>query len=112
VWVKLQFTPEQLLMRMSTPGEARAPAPTHVFDCSFSTADGRKVIELKTATDSPGPETGLHHRGIFEVAGDTLRICLGHSDDPKNPAELPKDFVSSPDNRNELLILRRVQSDR
>lgn len=55
-----------------------------------------------------GPNKGSTHKGIFTLKGDEWRLCSGS--DPALFGARPADFVSTPQNRNELSVLVRIKS--
>ena len=49
-----------------------------------------------------GPGKGHSQKGIYELDGDTQKICIAMPDQPR-----PTDFVTSPDNEHILEVLKR-----
>jgi uncharacterized protein (TIGR03067 family) len=49
-----------------------------------------------------GPGKGHSQKGIYELDGDTQKICIAMPDQPR-----PTDFVSGPENKHVLEILKR-----
>ena len=49
-----------------------------------------------------GPGKGHSQKGIYELDGDTQKICIAMPDQPR-----PTDFVTGPENKHVLEILKR-----
>jgi len=105
--VDIEFTSSQLEMRMYLRSEERPREPTHVYDCDFTSKNGLLMLDMKTAENNPGPETGIHICTIYKIDGDTLTICSGHTEDPKSVGVRPTKFVSSPETQSDLNVLKR-----
>lgn len=59
-----------------------------------------KAIDL---TPLDGPTKGKPQPGIYELEGDTLRICATN----RKGADRPKDFTTKADNERYLMVLKR-----
>jgi uncharacterized protein (TIGR03067 family) len=60
-----------------------------------------KAIDL---TPEEGPEKGKTGLGIYQLEGDTLKICIAEPG-----KERPKEFVSKPGTQTTLMVLKRVK---
>jgi uncharacterized protein (TIGR03067 family) len=60
-----------------------------------------KAIDVRF---TEGPEKGKVIRGIYEVDGDTYRVCMGQAGKGR-----PTEFASTPGSGNVLEILKRVR---
>jgi len=73
-----------------------------------ATYEGKLQLKPKTAPKTidmiftGGPEKGKTSLGIYEVDGDTLKICLGFTGVPR-----PQAFLSKPGTGHAFEILRR-----
>ena len=59
-----------------------------------------KTIEVRF---TEGPEAGKTSKGIYELEGDTYKVCIGLAG-----RERPKVFASEPGSGHALQVLRRV----
>ena len=60
-----------------------------------------KVIDV---TFSDGPRAGVTIKGIYELSGDTCKICMAPEDDPR-----PLEFASRPGSGLALEVLKRTK---
>jgi uncharacterized protein (TIGR03067 family) len=58
-----------------------------------------KTIDV---TFTEGPEKGKSSYGIYELEGDTYRVCIGLTGKPR-----PTDFASTPGSGHVLEVLKR-----
>jgi uncharacterized protein (TIGR03067 family) len=64
--------------------------------------DGAKKPKTIDMTFTDGPEKGKTSLGIYEVDGDTWKICIGLTG-----KERPKEFVTKADSGHALEVLKR-----
>jgi len=75
-----------------------------VMNFTYSVDPTKKVKEIDL-TLGVGPQKGRIDRGIYEIDGDTLRICIQSNKDAPRPTE----FVSRTDSEVWLVILQRTK---
>src|SRR5262249_46639213 len=69
------------------------------------TLDPSKKPRAIDFTSTSGPEKGKLSRGIYELAGDTLKICFNPDKDGKRPTE----FTTKAGSRLRSVTLERVK---
>ena len=79
----------------------------HLFDVIEGTheLDPSKKPKTIDAVRTKGPDKGKKIRGIYELAGDTYKVCLAPPGKDR-----PKDFTSKPDSGNRLIVFKRAKS--
>jgi uncharacterized protein (TIGR03067 family) len=77
----------------------------------FIGADKKRVLKFKLdpklkpkGFDVISPERNETAEGIYELKGDDLKLCYGNPGDAR-----PTEFVSTPDSRLFLLVMKRVK---
>ena len=67
--------------------------------------DPTKKIKEIDLTLRVGPQKGRVDRGIYQLDGDTLKICIQTNKD----ADRPREFVSRPNTELWLIVLQRTK---
>jgi uncharacterized protein (TIGR03067 family) len=88
-----------------------------IKDDKYTVREGEKVVADGTFTVDPaatpksvdgipssGPDKGKPHRGIYEVKGDTYRVCLAPPGKPR-----PKAFEAKEGSGHALVTYKRVK---
>lgn len=71
------------------------------------TLDPTKKPRAVDYTLNYGPDKGKLHEGIYELEGDTLKICRSEPGKPR-----PTEFATKTDSGHMLLVLRREKSEK
>jgi uncharacterized protein (TIGR03067 family) len=83
---------------------ARDPQATYRGTFTVSVNQKPKTIDV---TFTEGPEKGKSFKGIYELQGDTYKVCLALPGKDR-----PTEFVSKPESGHVLEVLRRERADR
>ena len=76
------------------------------FFYSIDPTAAPKTIDLTDMFSKTGPLTRL---GIYEIAGDQLKICLERWPNSSESGQRPKDFAIAADSGNTLFVLERYR---
>jgi uncharacterized protein (TIGR03067 family) len=85
-----------------TESRIRFKGPEGVRELLF-TLDPSTQPKAMDATPADGPKQGKRLRGIYEVQGDSLKVCLVHLDDKERPDK----FESEHGSGRLLFVLKR-----
>ncbi|WP_146460590.1 TIGR03067 domain-containing protein [Rubripirellula tenax] len=103
IQIDLEFTKTQMIMHFGD----RLNKPIDVFDCFSVAKDDRQCLDLVSADQSRAPDKQIHIHAIYDVNGDTLRICAASRNGTEPPVNHPTKFASTPDPKTDLIVLKR-----
>jgi len=100
----IEFTASQLRLQILGAGVV----PVFAFNCFAGCETGMTTLDLRTADKNPWLREAIHALAIYKFEGDTLWICSGHIENPRSESVRPAGFISTPESKTDLIVLRRV----
>ena len=97
--VTIQIQGDTFTVRFDKEGKGKDHAATIALDPAQKPA----AIDM---TPKDGPESGKTMRGIVKVEKDTVTLCWT---DEAGKAERPKDFSSTKENKNFLIVMKKAR---
>jgi uncharacterized protein (TIGR03067 family) len=88
-------------------GKVTRKGPRGEQTSTYKIDDSKKPATIDM-TAQGGMRDGMTSKGIFEVKGDELKICVAFMPD----AERPKEFASEAGSGNILIVLKRDSGDK